>query len=312
MFFDIFAAMRILLTFFLLCPSLLFSQNYFAAHFGAQLGLSLNIGSHVNSIGIRAQGYYSESFFQVNGGTHFTFYTRAYGDRRKFIENRSVLGLVLMGGKQEMPIDFMFDGLNHQRAYNLAIGYNYIFYRDNAGTSQNSGAFALHIKQFSIYHENDFFAGLSGDRFRTAHFFVSYRSDFYRVGAGINLWTGETAGARRDNTVSKKTPNGFKILEDLPFGKTSHGLLYASFQGALPYGQFVSMRLGLDSEHVRHAIQNRLIHDLAFIPGLSKRTKRSTPHYPRLDENGCPVFTRDGVRKNRIYLQFGSNNDWAN
>lgn len=312
MFFDIFAAMRVLLTFFTLCPALLFAQNYFSAHFGAQLGLSLNIGSHVNSVGIRTQGYYSDYFFQVNAGTSFNFYVRGYGDRKKFIENRSVLGLVLMGGKQEMPVDFIFDGLNHQGAHNLGIGYNYIFYRDNAGTSQNSGGFALHIKQFSIYHENDFFAGKAGDRFRTAHFFVSYRTDFYRVGAGINLWTGETAGARRDNTVSKKTPNGFKILEDLPFGKTSHGLLYVSFQGALPYGQFVSMRLGVDSENVRHAIQNRLIHDVAFIPGLSKRAKHTTPHYPRLDEYGCPVFTKEGVRKDRIYLQFGTNNDWSN
>jgi hypothetical protein len=201
--------------------------------------------------------------------------------------------------------------LSHQRGHNFALAYNYLFYFDNSGTSQRSGGMALHLKNFSLYHENDFFAGNARDRYRTAHFHMAYQGDFYRFGAGINLWTGETRGARLEAIQTRKSPNGFKVLEDLPFGKTSHGLLYASFQGLLPQGQHAFLRVGVDSEHIRHAFQNRLIHDLAFIPGLSKRMKHTTPHYPRLDEEGCPVFTKEGVRKNKVYLAFGLNDIWA-
>lgn len=296
---------------FLLLPVVSRSQHYFSDHFGGTLGLTLHFGSHVNAAGLNLKVYYTDYFFQVNAGTSLTFHSLSYGNRRKYIENRSAFGLMLLGGKKQMPVDFQLDGLNHQTAYNLGIGYNYVLYRDNAGTSQNSGGIAFHIRHISVYHENDFLAGQGKDRFRTAHFFISYRNDFYRTGAGILLWTGETAGARRENIQSAKAPNGFKILEDLPYGKTSHGIFYGSFRAGLPFGQQVYMRLGIDSEHIRHAIQNRLIHDLAFIPGLTKRTRRTTPHYPRLNSMGCPVFSKEGVRPDALYLQFGANSSWA-
>lgn len=311
MFFDIFAAMRGLFLFVLLLPGVLRSQNYFSTHFGATAGLSIHFGTHVNGVGVRLNAYYADYFFQVNASSTLKFQFNSYGQRSHFWENRNALGLLFVGGKRDANTQFVLDGLNHQRGHNFALGYNYVIYVDNVGTSQASGGMALHLKNFSLYHENDFFAGNAKDRFRTAHFMAAYQGEFYRIGTGINLWTGETRGARIENISARKSPNGFKVLEDLPYGKTSHGLVYVSFQGALPYGQHVFMRIGMDSEHARHAIQNRLIHDLAFIPGLSKRMKHTTPHYPRLDENGCPVFTKEGVRKNKIYLAFGLNDIWT-
>lgn len=311
MFFDIFAAMRILLFAVILAPGILRGQSYFASHFGASIGLSMQFGSHVNGLGLNLNAYYAESFFQLNAASSIRFQFSSYGNRTAYWDNRNALGLMFTAGKKEAPVQFVLDGLSHQRGHNFALGYNYVIYFDNAGTSQLSGGMALHVKQFSLYHENDFFAGRAGDRYRTAHFLLVYQNDLYRFGAGINLWTGETRGARIEPISTRKSPNGFKVLEDLPYGKTSHGLLYASFQGALPYGQHVFMRLGVDSEHVRHALQNRFIHDLAFIPGLSKRMKHTTPHYPRLDEYGCPAFTREDARKNKAYLHFGLNDNWA-
>jgi len=308
MFFDIFALMRLILIFLLVYPFTLKGQNYFKDHFGGSAGVVINLGSHANTVGLNLNAFYTDYFFQVNAGTTVSFYKNSLGNRTNFWETRNALGLVLLGGKKEMHADFQLDGLNHQTEYNLGIGYNYIWYFDNTGSSQRSGGFGLHIKNISVYHENDVFAGQGKDRFRTGLFYASYRQDDFKFGTGFKLWTGESKGARWEKIHSEKSPNGFKILEDLPFGKTSHGIVYGAFIYNLPYGQNIHLNLGVDSEHVRHAIQNRLIHDMVFLPIDLKHT---TPHYPRLDENGCPVFDKADVRDLKFYMQFGMNENWS-
>ena len=304
--------MRKSLIILIFLPSLVFGQNYFKDHFGATAGVVLDFGTHINAVGLNLKGYYTDYFFQANASTTFTLSANGYGDRKRFWESKNAVGLVLLAGKKQMDVDFQLDGLNHQTPYNLGLGYNYIWYRDNAGTSQNSGGFGIHIKNVSIYHENDVFGGKAKDRFRTGHFYVTYRDDDYKFGIGINLWTGETAHARWEKIHLDKAPNGFKILEDLPYGKTSHGILYGSFIYNLPYRQDIHLKVGMDSENIRHGVQNRLIHDLFFLPKFTKLINRVTPHYPRLDENGCPVFNKDDVRPPKIFFQFGMNENWSN
>ena len=293
----------------LLCPTLTFSQDYFKNHFGGTAGLVLNFGTHINAIGLNLKGYYTDHFFQVNASSTVYFYEKGLGERKSYWESRNAVGLVLLAGKRQMDVDFQLDGLNHQTPYNYGLGFNYLMYFDNAGTSQFSGGFSGHIRNFSMYYENDVFGGRAKDRFRTGQFYFSYRSGRFKAGIGMSIWTGETRGVVKQNVTSDKMPGGFKILEDLPYGKTSHGILYGSFVYNLGMGQTVHLKAGIDSEHIRHGIQNRLIHDLLFLP---KKIKRKTPHYPRLDEFGCPVFEKEDVRKSKLYLQFGTNDNWSN
>lgn len=280
-------------------------------HFGGSIGVSLNFGSHINGVGLKMNGYYTDYFYQVNAGQQFNFYFNHLGSRKKFIESKSALGLILVFGPERSHLDFELDALNHQTKHDYAFGFNYIFYRDDVGTSQNSGGFGMHIKNLSLYHENDFFAGQARDRFRTAHFHIGWKQENVKFGAGVYLWTGETTGAERSNITTKQSPNGFKILEDLPYGKTSHGIAYGNISLALPYQQTVHLRLGVDGERIRHIIQNKMAHDIALIPGLTKKTKRSTPHYPILDSQGCPVFDFDSKRENAFFMSFGLNKSWS-
>ena len=67
------------------------------------------------------------------------------------------------------------------------------------------------------------------------------------------------------------------------------------------------VKIGIDSEGIRHGIQNRLIHDLIFLP---KSVKHHSSHYPKLDENGCPVFEKASAKKDRFYFQLGSADAW--
>lgn len=296
--------MRTVLIFFLLCSPVIFGQSFTSSRFGASLGLTVQLGSHVRAVGITVRGYYHDHFYQVNVGNCITWNALSYGNRRSFWENRASLGLVLLAGKHDAPIDFDLDGLNHQTTYNYGVSYNYLIYTDNAGTSQLSGGWGLHLKAFSIRFENDVFGGQARDRFRTGHLWASYRMEQFKLHAGLYIWTGETRGSTWIREPGEKMPSGYRSLESLPYGKTSHGVLYGGVQVRMPYGNVAHLKVGDDSEHIRHAFQNRFTHDLVLLP---KSMERNTPHYPRLDENGLPVFEKSKVRKDRFFLQFGMN-----
>lgn len=271
---------------------------------GFQTGIVLNIGTHETALGLQLKAFIGFDYAQLNVGNIFSWKFASYGNRKKFYENRAYFGAMGMLGKKNAAFDFELDGLNHQTRRSFALGFNYIIYSDNAGTSQLSGGFGLHIKNFAIRFENDVFGGQTKDRFRTGILAFSVKQDYFKINAGMYIWTGETANSFWDRVKSDKMPSGYRSLEDLPYGKTSHGIVYGGVQFLLPYGNYAHLRIGVDSEHFRHFLQNRLIHDLMFLP---EKVKRNTPHYPRLDENGCPVFEKELVRKNRYYLQFGFN-----
>ena len=284
-------------------------QNFRTSNFGGAIGLLFNVGSHQQSVGVTAKAYYTDYFYQFNVGNTLTFNGTSFGKRKNFIENRTSIGAVLLAGKKESIIDFELDGLNHQTAFNYGISYNYLIYYDNVGTSQLSGGWGIHLRNFSLRFENDVFGGQARDHFRTGHLAFNYRTENFKFSTGLYIWTGETRNSHWERISMDKMPSGFRLLEDLPYGKTSHGVLYGGVLVNMPYGNTAHWRLGVDSEHVRHGFQNRFAHDLILFP---KKMERNTPHYPRLDENGCAVFEKDSVRKDQFYMQFGVNDNWGN
>jgi hypothetical protein len=301
--------MRSILLIFILTSTFSNAQSYFSEHFGGSVGVVLNMGTHVDAIGINLKGYYTDYFFQLNTGTTFTFRPKSYGNRKNYWESRTVFGAVLLAGKREQTPNLMLDGLNHQTSYNLGLAYNFILYYDNMNTSQRSGAWGFHINRFSLFHENDFFGGRGEDRFRSGLVHLNYRYQDWQFSTGLYIWTGDSRHGVWERITMKNCPNGFCILEDQPYGRTSHGVMYASATRHFGFGQHATIRIGLDSENFRHAFQNRLIHDIMFIP--QDWVKRSTPHYPRLDEHGCPTFDKSNARKNKFYFQLNANDNWA-
>ncbi len=294
---------RIFFLFFFL-SFLSFTQTLKFNNFGLSTGVVINFGSHINSIGFTLKTYYTEYFYQLNAGSSISWNFKCYGNRRKYWENRTYLGLVLLGGTKDNLIDFQLDGLTHQTIFRNSISFNYLWYFDNVGTSQRSGGFGLSLNKMSIYFENDVFGGQANDRFRTGHLLATYRYKDLKFGTGIYLWTGETNGTIWKRECSKNCPNGFKDLSNLPYGKTSHGILYGSVLYNLPFGQNPFLKIGIDSEQIRHGIQNKLIHDLIFLP---KKIERKTPHYPRLNEEGLPIFEKSKIKKNKLFFQIGAN-----
>jgi hypothetical protein len=87
------------------------------------------------------------------------------------------------------------------------------------------------------------------------------------------------------------------------FANCSAGLLSLQANMLLPYyNQEVQGNLGVDAEQVRNTLQNRIIHDLAFLP-RKWRSERNA-HMPMLDENGNQYLYKPGqkIRKAGTYV----------
>jgi len=301
---------KFFLAIFVFCSCYSNAQSFRSGGFGGSIGLFYNMGTHQRSVGINAKFFYTNYFFQVNVGNSIVFHGISYGGRKHFFENRTTFGAVLLAGKKNATMDFDLDGLNHQTNYNLGLAFNYLIYTDNAGTSQLSGAWGLHFKNVSFKFENDIFGGQTLDRYRSGIITLSYKTQMIKYNLGLYIWTGETEGIPTIRVVIPGCPNGYRNLEGNKFGKTSHGMIYGGIQVNMPYGNVAYFRVGADSEHVRQVFQNRLIHDVLYLP--KKMRTHLTPHYPRLDEFGCGTFDPKLVRKDKFYMQFGLNDNWGN
>lgn len=290
----------------LFLPVTSFSQNYFRDHFGASLTFISSIGTHNTGVGLKLNTWYQDHFYQFTMSHSTRLFAFNLGDRRNYVDHKMSVGLLVLGGKKELQPDYFSDALSNKSIFNNSFGYAYMYYFDNRGTTQGSGAFMFGSKGFDFYIENDIFAGTGRDRFRTGSFAINYRYKNLKFTVGTRIWTGETRGAKWQELKGPDHPYGFKIIEDLPYGKTSNGIAYCGISYYINHGQWASLELGVDSENIRNFIQNRLIHDLIFLP---KKIERATPHYPRLDEHGCPVFEKEDARKNRFYYQIGTGLD---
>ncbi len=286
-----------------------------AQHFGFRTGMMLNLGTHVNLVGWTFNAYYTRDFYQFNLEMQRKLNFTSYGKRKYFFESRFALGAIVMAGKEEQSPDFELDGLLHNTACPYSLGFNYLFYWDDAGTSQRSGGWSLGLKKVNILFENDVFGGQAKDRFRSGIMEISYRHGDVKFFTDLYIWTGETRHSVWDKTPYPGAPNGYRSLENLPYGKTSHGIVSIGMRSLilpaheLPYiYQVYSFKAGIDSEQIRHFFQNKFSHDLIFMP---KSYKRTTPHYPRLDASGKPIFTKQDRRPDKFYFQASVNEHWS-
>ncbi len=141
-------------------------------------------------------------------------------------------------------------------------------------TSQRVGSLSLGHGNVNLRYENDGGFGIKslglgdgGDSHRTAAMSLSYKD--YSV--GLNLFTGK----RADSDLNKEDYSDREGLVD-KYGRTYKrgyvdergpkyrlGALYVGYKG---------YRAGTNSEHVRHAIQDRLIHDLIKDGGFENQS----------------------------------------
>lgn len=284
------------------------AQKFTNEHWGVQVGITADIGTHIKQVGLKFQAYYTYEFVQLNIGNQIRFNSLHFGGRKDYVTQRISTGIALLAGAKNSRPQLILDGLNHQTEHDYAIAYNYLWYFDNIGTSQRSGGFGIHIQQISLYIENDLFAGSGRDRYRTSHASVSYHDDLYNFSLNTQLWTGNTQKTRMMNTPDSMYIIGYKDLSGTHYGKTSHGILSLGVDYQLFYGNHISAVAGIDSERIRHGLQNRFMHNKKFVP---LRWRKPNVNYPMLNAEGYPVHFKEEAAPPKLFLQFGLNRHFS-
>lgn len=301
---------RILILFFWAFLGDGFAQEVnYQPHFGGQIGLSFNFGSHLNRLGLKVQGYYAHQHFQVQTGGHFLYNFTSFGPKQARPEAQLFVGALVSYGPQDSLSNPFINRVSNQTRRSNSIAYSYNWYLEKL-TPQPTGTLALQFGRIEIITENDALAGQGQDKFRTGTFQVAYRYQDSRLALNTILWTGDTHG---EKTCRINEPGdypcryGYKDISKAHCGQYSHGILALQYQHYLGYQQTAQASMGIDAEQVRHFFQNKLIHDMPFWP--RKWNKVHNPHLPMLDKNGAPYLFEEGqeLKPTSWYLDLGLN-----
>ena len=122
------------------------------------------------------------------------------------------------------------------------------------------------------------------------------------------LWTGNASdGIKSVHEPSAQARFGHKDLSESHFGRTSHGMLSFAFTKAAGLTQYMRAKVGVDDERVRHILQNKIIHDMPFIP--SALVPHQNLHVPMLDKEGRPYLNPETqeLRETRAVWQLQLN-----
>jgi len=261
--------------------------------FGGMVGVCLTFGSHVNRLGVVAKAYYAGSQFQANTelGVHYNF--SAFGPPLAGPEARASLGGVFAWGDTDVADNLFLSSVSNQTGHKYSLAYAYNYYWDRIGTSQPTGTIALQWDAVHLISENDILAGRGGDKYRTGAATVAYRTEKAQSAIKTVLWTGNTGkNTRKVKDAAYPSRFGYRDMRDAPHGTHSHGVLSAQVQYVWHGFQTIGAEIGLDSEKIRHMVQNKLIHDMVYLPDRWVTTQN--PHVPMRDAQGGQYLFREG------------------
>jgi len=278
---------------------------------GFTVGLTVNFGTKVNRVGLQAGAYYAKSIVQLNTGLRCYYSFNSYGPKGARPEVMYTLGALIAYGETDTLDNPFIHSLSNQTRHRYGIGYSYNFYWDKAETSQQTGTIAFHFPNTEILFENDMLIPAWSDEFRTGALQVAY---YYkqetRFSVNLITWTGAFRHPNRKTVKDTDYPArfGYFDIKDCTHGNLSHGILGLQVQQMLPYyGQVASAMIGIDSERIRHAVQNRFIHDAMFLPPFWPPPPN--PHFPMIDADDQPYLFKEGqeVRPAKFFMDMGLN-----
>lgn len=276
--------------------------------YGFSAGVSFNFGTHVNRMGVSANFFAGHNFVQLNSALKVYYNFQSLGLKRKSPEIQLGGGVNFgFGNLDSLPVRFI--GLTENNTgYRFAAGYSYIRYWDKNQTTQSTAIFHFQLQNFRVLTENDLFASGKGwrDRFRTGAFSLDYTLNELRFGLNTTFWTGDYVGC--EIVKNSSYPNarfGYRKAEGSKYGNFSLGLLSAQVSWLIPQipvQQIARLNLGVDSEKIRNAVQNKFIHNQRFVP--SRWVNYETPHIPMLAADGTQYVYENGTRVKPLSFYF--------
>lgn len=266
-----------------LCAATASAQQWLAHNQGVTVGVVAAMGNRYQRIGVVAQAYYIHQQVQLNAAVRVYRSYKNTGPAMRYNEIVATSGVVVGYGRQRLTENPFVGVVANQTQYTNSVGYAYNLYLNSIKTSQQTGIVSFQWGDVGIVMENDIFARPTLDRFRTGAFLVSYRhQNLYEWAINCTLWTGQMGNKVTTNAGYPYV--GYMDTTGGLYTQYSHGLLSGQMKVAMPMGQNLQANIGVDAEQVRHAVQNRGIHDMVFLP--SKWRSRKNCHIPMLDTVG--------------------------
>lgn len=280
------------------------------ADFSINGGLSFCFGTHVNRVGVFFGGYFCYDFFQINSLHRIYYNFSTLGENISCFEYQGEIGGVLAYGNKTDKENHFHTSVSNQTMRKYSVAYAFNYYLDNRGTSQRGGTIALQFDKFFIASENDILGGEGDDKYRTGAVFLAYTHEKMQFGISSILWTGNTSNKNIKVVKDENYPArfGYKDISKAEYFNRSHGILAAQLNYKLPYGQIINSRIGADAEQIRNVIQNRMMHDMYFLP--KKWIPHANPHVPMVSEDEkLYLFKKNQkIKPARFFFDAGLNN----
>jgi len=299
------------LLFFVLVSLPMIGQNTDLS-FKIKIGLVLEFGTHINRLGVLASSATNIDATQFNAELKGYYNFKSYGPPLKGIETVWSLGLAQGVGKKSNDNYPLVDSRYFNTGKRYSLGFTFRKYQDRIETSQSTGTIYFNADAFFLNFENDLFGNTHGkDRFRTGGVSLNYFHDRWLYSLKNIIWTGETRCHEKVSYTDTDYPSryGYHDVTKCKYGNYAHGIgaFSVSYIPEDWFGQFFSFSMGIDHEQIRHFFQNRLIHDMYFVPDGINPSRNL--HYPMLDTEGNPyLFLKDQVlKKPKWYFQLGAN-----
>jgi hypothetical protein len=300
---KIFSRTRLLLFFCLIffCRGLRSQETlYYHSGVGINLGANLALGSHFQRFGMNFHFFYINDHFQSNTEVRAYFDFKSLGPPILHPELVISQGLLFAYGAPTATFNPFLNSVSNQTGYSNSLAYSYNAYFNKVKTTQQTGIISLQFGAISVITENDILARPLLDRFRTGAFLIQYQyKDLYQAGINCTMWTGAMGRTIRNDSCFPAV--GYIDTTGATYGKYSHGLLSAQFKYNMGLSQALQANIGIDAEQVRNAMQNRIIHDVCFLP--KSWFKRYNCHIPMIDCNGNQYLYKPGqkIRKPSFY-----------
>ncbi len=296
----------------------LFSQkNIF---FYPKIGFSFQWGMPVNRIGfnfIAAAGYKNIQWTN----SIFCFYNRnCFGYKNSSLETQltSNIGVGIINNNLPKNEIALLQPHSNFTNFNHFISYGIKYYGDNNATSQTTGFFIYRYKNIFLQSENDAFIFKTYDRFRTGSFSIGvennkktqnnwFSQQRYALHFLAFMPSNKDKNSSKVSETSYPSPHGYLDFSKNNRGNVSVGALFVQVESSIKFNQSAFFQLGIDDEHVRNFVQNKIFHDLKFIPSRFKKVKNF--HVPMLKkDNSNFLFKKnEKVRPAKLYFHLGAN-----
>ena len=137
---------------------------------------------------------------------------------------------------------------------------------------------------------------------------VSYRYSDLRFGFNIQLYTGDYSSSPKiTDNPNYPARFGYRSEDNATYANKSLGIISIQAEYVSLFHQSGRIDAGLNSEKLRHAVQNKGLHDMPFY--TDKMVKRQLMHVPMLQENG-KIYTFEesqSIKPVKFYYNLSTN-----